>query len=70
MMHPIRHYSGFSISAEQIKKYHAIPMEKRLELLYLGNLFRKAFCEMLDDELLKETSAGYLAVLKKGRFNA
>jgi hypothetical protein len=25
-------------------------MEKRLEWLYLGNLLRKAFCEMMDKE--------------------
>ena len=25
-------------------------MEKRLEWLYLGNILRKAFCEMMDKE--------------------
>jgi len=56
MIHPIKHYNDFSISAEQIKQYQGMPMEKRLEWLYLGNLLQKAFYEMLDNELLRKRS--------------
>ncbi|OGW55405.1 MAG: hypothetical protein A2Z46_01930 [Nitrospirae bacterium RBG_19FT_COMBO_55_12] len=40
---------GFSyyLTDEQIKHYQEMPIEKRLEWLYLGNLLRKAFSERL-----------------------
>ncbi|MEK6699747.1 MAG: hypothetical protein AABZ10_11990 [Nitrospirota bacterium] len=42
---------GFSyyLTDEQIKRYQKMPIEKRLEWLYLGNLLRKAFSEQLFD---------------------
>ena len=47
-MIPVKHYNDYSLTEEQIKRYQEMPMEKRLEWLYLGNLLRKAFCEMMD----------------------
>jgi hypothetical protein len=38
------------LTEEQIKQYQEMPLAKRLEWLYLGNLLRKAFCEMMDKE--------------------
>jgi hypothetical protein len=50
MIRPIKHYDESNISAELIRQYQRMPMEKRLEWLYLGNLLHKAFCEMMDKE--------------------
>jgi hypothetical protein len=50
MIGPINHYSEYSLTDEQIKQYQEMPLEKRLEWLYLGNLLRKAFCDMMDKE--------------------
>lgn len=33
-----------------MEQYRTVSMEKRLEWLYLGNLLRQAFCEMMDKE--------------------
>jgi len=49
-MGSIKHYNDYSLTEEQIKRYQEMPMEKRLEWLYLGNILRKAFCEMMDKE--------------------
>jgi len=46
--HNIKHWSEFSLTEEQIKRYQAMPIEKRLEWLYLGNQLRKAFCDAMD----------------------
>jgi len=48
MMKPVKHYNDYSLTEGQIKRYQEMPIEKRLEWLYLGNLLRKAFCEMMD----------------------
>ncbi len=37
----------YYLTDEQIKRYKAMPIEKRLEWLYLGNLLRKAFSEKM-----------------------
>jgi hypothetical protein len=50
MMKPVKHYNDYSLTEGQLKSYLLMPMEKRLEWLYLGNLLRKAFCEMMDKE--------------------
>jgi hypothetical protein len=50
MMKPVKHYNDYSLTEGQLKRYQDMPMEKRLEWLYLGNLLRKAFCEMMDKE--------------------
>lgn len=46
---PIKHWANYSLTEEQIKRYLEMPLEKRLEWLYLGNLLRKIFC----DEMIK-----------------
>ena len=50
MMRQVKHYNDYSLTEEQLKRYQEMPMEKRLEWLYLGNQLRKAFCEMVDKE--------------------
>ena len=40
----------YDLTDEQIKRYKEMPIEKRLEWLYLGNLLRKAFSEQLFDD--------------------
>jgi len=52
MIQPVKHYNDFSISATLLRQYQAMSMEKRLEWLYLGNVLRKAFSEMMDKEAL------------------
>jgi hypothetical protein len=42
-----KHGFSYFLTDEQIKHYQEMPMEKRLEWLYLGNLLRKAFSEKL-----------------------
>lgn len=49
-MMKIKDCNDYSISEELIKQYRTMPLEKRLEWLYLGNLLRKAFCEMMEKE--------------------
>jgi hypothetical protein len=49
-MGSIKHYNDYSLTEERIKRCQEMPMEKRLEWLYLGNILRKAFCEMMDKE--------------------
>ena len=48
MIGPITHHNEYSLTEEQIKRYQAMPIEKRLEWLYLGNQLHKAFCEAMD----------------------
>jgi hypothetical protein len=50
MRERIYHQNEYSLTEEQIKQYQEMPLAKRLEWLYLGNLLRKAFCEMMDKE--------------------
>ena len=49
-MKKARNYDDYSIPDERIKQYQAMPLEKRLEWLYLGNLLRKMFCDLMDKE--------------------
>ncbi len=43
------HNSSYDLTEEQIKRYKDMPIEKRLEWLYLGNLLRKSFSEKIFD---------------------
>ena len=49
-MPKMRSDDDYSIPEERIDEYQAISLEKRLEWLYLGNLLRKAFFELMDKE--------------------
>lgn len=40
---------SYALTDEQIRHYKEMPIEKRLEWLYLGNLLRKAFSEKIFD---------------------
>jgi len=46
----IKDRNDYSISDERIKQYQTVPLEKRFEWLYLGNLLRKAFFKMMEKE--------------------
>jgi len=48
----IKHYNDFSISTELLEHYRAMSFDKRLEWLYLGNVMRKVFTEMMDKDTL------------------
>jgi hypothetical protein len=43
----VKPYNDYSVTEEQIKRYQEMPIEKRLERLYLGNLLRKVFSEKM-----------------------
>ena len=58
MRRPIKHYNDFSISTEKIEQYRAMPMKKRLEWLYLGNVLRKAFSEIMGKREAGEQGEG------------
>jgi hypothetical protein len=52
--HVKRNFS-YDLTDEQIKRYKKMPIEKRLEWLYLGNLLRKAFSEKMFDVQTENT---------------
>ena len=58
MENQMRHYSDLSISSELMEQYRTLSMEKRLEWLYLGNVLRKAFSEMMDKHFTGEQEEG------------
>jgi len=68
MIQPIKHYNDFSISAEQIKQYQAMTVEKRLE--WPNGCISGTYCEKLSAKSWmmsrKAAITGCAAALKEG----